>query len=147
MNSNTKYDILIIGGGISACVFASEYLKCFPEKKIAIIEAGRGLGGRSSTRNSKKFKGWKINHGSPNLNICNERNNKLIRKFIAELVINKVIENDDSEFIHLNRNNKSELSINTDFYRGNSYLSLSSMRDLSEKIIKADNISSKIEFF
>ena len=56
--SNFIYDLLIIGGGISACVFASRYLKNNITKKIALIEIGRGLGGRSSTRISKKYEGW-----------------------------------------------------------------------------------------
>ena len=58
MKSDFTYDLLIVGGGISACVFASNYLQNNITKKIALIEAGRGLGGRSSTRISKSFKGW-----------------------------------------------------------------------------------------
>ena len=57
MKSNSTYDLLIIGGGISACVFVSNYLKTINPKKIALIEVGRQLGGRSSTRISKRFKG------------------------------------------------------------------------------------------
>ena len=64
MKSAVKYDLLIIGGGISACVFASKYLKNNITKKVGLIEIGRGLGGRSSTRISKKYNGWKLNHGS-----------------------------------------------------------------------------------
>ena len=74
MNSDFKYDLLIIGGGISSCVFASKYLQKNITKKVALIEVGRGLGGRSSTRISRRFKGWELNHGSPNLNICNYKN-------------------------------------------------------------------------
>ena len=59
MKSDVTYDLLIIGGGISACVFASNYLKNNITKKVGLIEIGRGLGGRSSTRISKKYKGWK----------------------------------------------------------------------------------------
>ena len=55
MKSNVTYDLLIICGGISACVFASKYLKNNITKKVGLIEIGRGLGGRSSTRISKKF--------------------------------------------------------------------------------------------
>jgi len=84
MKSDVKYDLLIIGGGISACVFASQYLKNNITKKVGLIEVGRGLGGRSSTRISKRFKGWKLNHGAPNFNISNIKN-KLIRK-ILELI-------------------------------------------------------------
>ena len=50
MKSDVTYDLLIIGGGISACVFASKYLKNNITKKVGLIEIGRGLGGRSSTR-------------------------------------------------------------------------------------------------
>ena len=77
MKSDFTYDLLIIGGGISACVFASKYLKNNITKKIALIEIGRGLGGRSSTRISKRFKGWKLNHGAPNFNISKSNDNPL----------------------------------------------------------------------
>ena len=89
MKSDVKYDLLIIGGGISACVFASQYLKNNITKKVGLIEIGRGLGGRSSTRNSKKYEGWKLNHGSPNFNISNSKNNLLLKRYIDELLENK----------------------------------------------------------
>jgi len=56
MKSVVNYDLLIIGGGISACVFASKFLKNNITKKVGLIEIGRGLGGRSSTRVSKNMK-------------------------------------------------------------------------------------------
>ena len=102
MKSNLTYDLLIIGGGISACVFASKYLKNNITKKIALIEIGRGLGGRSSTRISKRFKGWKLNHGSPNFNISNSKNNLLLKSYIDELIDNKFIKIDDSDIFFLN---------------------------------------------
>ena len=38
MKSDVTYDLLIIGGGISACVFASNYLKNNIAKKVGLIE-------------------------------------------------------------------------------------------------------------
>ena len=108
MKSDFTYDLLIIGGGISACVFASKYLKNNFEKKIALIEIGRGLGGRSSTRISKRFKGWELNHGAPNFNITNTKNNLLIKSYINELLENKFIKIDDSEIFFLNQDLNSE---------------------------------------
>ena len=86
MQRDFTYDLLIVGGGISACVFASKYLKNNISKKVALIEIGRGLGGRSSTRISKRFKGWKLNQGSPNFNISNNKNNLLLKSYIDELL-------------------------------------------------------------
>ena len=97
MKTNFSYDLLIIGGGISACVFASKYLKNNIKKKIALLEIGRGLGVRSSTRLSKRFKGWKLNHGAPNFNISNSKNNLLLKRYIDELLEKKYIKIDDSE--------------------------------------------------
>ena len=86
MNKDNLYDIAIIGGGISSSVFASNYIKNDTKGRIAIIENGRNLGGRSSTRNSISNKGWRLNHGAPNFNICNSSNNKLLKAFIQELL-------------------------------------------------------------
>ena len=97
MKSDLNYDLLIIGGGISSCVFASKYIQKNVKEKVGLIETGRGLGGRSSTRISKRYKGWKLNHGAPNLNIRNSKNNLLLRNYIDELLENKFIKIDDSE--------------------------------------------------
>ena len=71
MWNDNIYDFVVIGGGISSCVFVSSHIKNGFNGRIAIIENGRNLGGRSSTRNSFTNKGWKLNHGCPNFNICN----------------------------------------------------------------------------
>ncbi len=147
MSSDLKYDLVIIGGGISACVFASKYLKNNTSKKIALIEIGRGLGGRSSTRISKRFKGWKLNHGSPNFNISNSKNNLLLKSYIDELLKNKFIKIDDSDIFFLNEDLNSEIKKNCEFSSGVSYLSLDSMSQLSQKIIESDNLKGKIDFY
>ena len=101
MKGNFSYDLLIIGAGISGCVFASKYSQNNITKKIALIEVGRGFGGRSSTRISKKYKGWKLNHGAPNINISNSKNNLLLKSYINELLENKFIQIDDSDIVFL----------------------------------------------
>jgi predicted NAD/FAD-dependent oxidoreductase len=59
MINDTVYDIAIIGGGISSSVFVSTHIKNGFKGKIAIIENGRNLGGRASTRISFINSGWK----------------------------------------------------------------------------------------
>ena len=147
MKSDFKYDLLIIGGGISACVFASKYLQNNIEKKVALIEIGRGLGGRSSTRISKRFKGWKLNHGAPNLNISNSKDNPQLKSYIDELLENKFIKIDDSELVYLNEELNPETFKKSEFTCGENYLSLYSMSQLSKKIIEFDGLSRKIDFY
>ena len=147
MKSDFTYDLLIIGGGISACVFASKYLQNNITKKIALIEVGRRLGGRSSTRISKTFKGWKLNHGSPNLNISNSKNNLLLKSYIDELLKNKFIKIDDSDFVSLDEQSNLENIKKSEFYWGVNYLSLFSMSQLSQKIIEFNDLRGKIDFY
>ena len=147
MKSDVTYDLLIIGGGISACVFASKYLKNNIKKKVGLIEIGRGLGGRSSTRISKRFKGWKLNHGSPNFNISNSKNNLLLKRYIDELLENKYIKIDDSDIFFLNEDSHLETTKKSEFSSGVNYLSLDSMSELSKKIIDSNNLKEKIDFF
>ena len=147
MKSNCKYDLLIIGGGISACVFASSYLQINNSKKVALIEVGRGLGGRSSTRISKRFKGWKLNHGAPNLNIKNSKKNYLLKSFINKLLEKKFIRIDDSEMVFLDEKSNFGDFIKSEFSCGINYLSLFTMSELSEKIIEFDDFKGKIDYF
>ena len=86
MTNDVIYDLAIIGGGISSCVFTYSHIKNGFNGKIAIIENGRDLGGRSSTRNSLTNKGWQLNHGSPNFNISNGTKNLFLKSFIQDLL-------------------------------------------------------------
>ena len=147
MKKGFKYDLIIIGGGISACVFASKYLRNNTTKKIALIEVGRGLGGRSSTRISKRFKGWRLNHGAPNLNICNSKNDFLLKSFIDGLLENKLIKIDDSEIVSLDEEANLETMISSEFNCGINYHSLFSMSQLSENIIELNNLRANIDFY
>jgi predicted NAD/FAD-dependent oxidoreductase len=147
IEGNSLYDLIIIGGGISACVFASKYLQKNVTKKIALIEVGRGLGGRSSTRISKRFKGWKLNHGAPNFNIKNNRENLLLRNYIDELLENKFIKIDDSELISLGDELKLKKNIKSEFYCWDNYLSSFSMSELCQQIIEFNNLRGRIDFF
>ena len=147
MKSDFKYDLLIIGGGISSCVFASNYLQKNIKQKVGLIEVGRGLGGRASTRISKRYKGWKLNHGAPNLNIFNSKNNLLLKNYIDELLENEFIKIDDSELIYLDKDSKLETTNKSEFSCGDNYLSLFSMSQLSQNIIEFNNSRGKIDFY
>jgi len=147
MKSDSTYDLLIIGGGISSCVFTSKYLHNNITKRIALFEAGRGLGGRSSTRISKRFKGWSLNHGAPNFNICNSKNNLLLKRYIDELLDNKFIKQDYSELVSLDEASNLYTINKSEFTCGVNYLSLFSMSQLSQKIIELNDSRRKIDYY
>jgi len=147
MKSDLTYDLIIIGGGISACVFASKYINNNTTSKIALIEFGRGLGGRSSTRISRRFRGWKLNHGAPNFNISNSKNNFFLKSYIDELLENNFIKVDDSELLFLDEQSNLKTTEKSEFSSGVNYLSLFSMSQLSQKIIELNNLSREIDFY
>ena len=147
MINDTFYDIAIIGGGISSCVFSSFHLKNGYQGRIAIIENGRNLGGRSSTRNSISNSGWQLNHGSPNFNICNSNNNQLLKAFIQELLDSKIIQSDPSDLIELYEDPRDQKKIISDFHSCKNYTSSSSMTDLSRNIINHNNLKNQVDFF
>ena len=147
MKIDYYYDFAIIGGGISSCVFASSHIKNGFNGRIAIIENGRNLGGRSSTRNSLNNHGWQLNHDSPNFNIVNSTNNQLLKVFIQELLDSKIIQTDNSDLIELHEDTKIDPKLNSDFFRGVNYISSTSMSELSEKIISHNNFKNQVDFF
>tara|TARA_Y100000589_G_scaffold302993_1_gene314965 strand:- start:329 stop:541 length:213 start_codon:yes stop_codon:yes gene_type:complete len=63
------YDLIVIGGGISSSTFIANILEQGFTGKIAVVEAGRGLGGRCATRYLYRDKKLALNHGCPNFNI------------------------------------------------------------------------------
>ena len=147
MINDTFYDIAIIGGGISSCVFSSFHLKNGYQGRFAIIENGRNLGGRSSTRNSISNSGWQLNHGSPNFNICNSNNNELLKTFIQELLDSKIIQSDPSDLIELYEDPRDQKKIICDFHSCENYISNSSMSDLSKNILNHNNLKNQVDFY
>ena len=147
MIKDKLYDIAIIGGGISASVFASTHIKNGFNGKIALIENGRNHGGRASTRISRAKSEWQINHGSPNFNICNISNNKLLKTFLQELLDAEIIQSDTSDLIELYEDTQYHKKIKSCFYSGQNYISRSSMSDLSKNIISLYNIRNQVDYF
>ena len=64
---NKVYDFIVIGAGISACTFASFLNKRFSDASIMLIEHGRRIGGRATTRKSRKNQILEFDHGLPSI--------------------------------------------------------------------------------
>ena len=140
------YDLLIIGAGVSGAVLASSLVNKGFKGKIGIIENGRNFGGRCSSRISLKNTGWTLNHGSPNFNIQSNPN-KLLSKFLNELLKKDLIFLDDSEVIEINNNLETSHNQNNIFYQGKVYRARSTMSLLLEELVNEGIKFNKIELF
>ena len=141
------YDLVVIGGGISSSTFIANILEQGFKGKIAVIEAGRGLGGRCSTRYSHGDKKLALNHGCPNFNIRRYQNNSCLDNFIKELLDKNFIKSLESSFFELDENYKFSKKCENQFYLGNVYTSTTNMSKLVENIIQKNNSNDQIDFY
>ena len=141
------YDLVVIGGGISSATFIANILKQGFNGRIAVVEAGRGLGGRCSTRYRYKDKKFSLNHGCPNFNIKSHKKNPLLDNFIEELLDKKLIKSLDNLFFELDENFKFQKNYDNEFYFGNVYTSTTNMSKLVENIIHLYNSKDQIDFY
>ncbi len=141
------YDLVVIGGGISSSTFISNLLKNGFKGKIALVEAGRGLGGRCSTRYNQKDKKVGLNHGCPNFNIKNTLINSCLDNFIKELLDRNFIKSLDNACFEIDENYKFSKELKNDFYIGNVFTSNTEMSKLVENIIHLYNPNDQIDFY
>lgn len=61
--------LLIVGAGVSGCALAAQLRRLGWRGPIRIVEAGRGVGGRAASRPDRQDPGWRLDHGTPFLNL------------------------------------------------------------------------------
>jgi len=141
------YDLVVIGGGISSSTFIANIIKQGFKGKIAVVEAGRGLGGRCSTRYRYKDKKLAINHGCPNFNIKNFQKDICLDNFIKELLDKNLIKSLDNSIFQIDENYKFSKTYDNEFYLGNVYTSTTNMSKLVENIIHLYDSKDQIDFY
>jgi len=141
------YELIVIGGGISSSTLVSNLLAKGFKGNIAIIETGRNLGGRCSSRISKKNSGWILNHGSPNFNIVNNSNDLKLNNFLSELLEKNIIKKDNSLLIELDKNLNFSNNLTNEFCTGNIYSSTSFMGDLANQILNLNNKNKQVDLY
>ena len=60
-----EVDLAVIGAGLAGCSLIGRLDQLRSKLSIALIEAGRGPGGRTATRRRRDQSGWLLNHGAP----------------------------------------------------------------------------------
>ena len=63
------YDLVVIGAGLGGCSFLASLKRLGFQGRIALVEAGRGPGGRTASRRSRTDPSWCINHGAPAISL------------------------------------------------------------------------------
>ena len=135
------YDFIVIGGGISACTLASLLNQKFSDASILLIEHGRRIGGRATTRKSRKNKILEFDHGLPSLSF-NKNISKDIVTLISPLIKSKKLVDISDDILTINEFGEiSNLSIDSKSYRGFPF-----MINFCEEIINQSTNPKNIHF-
>ena len=62
-------DLVVIGAGLSGCSLISRLRQLNWSGTIALVEAGRGPGGRTATRRRRDRPQWRLDHGAPGFHL------------------------------------------------------------------------------
>ena len=63
------HELVVVGAGLAGCSLLARLHQCGYDANIAVVEAGRGPGGRSATRQRRDDLIWRLDHGCPGLNL------------------------------------------------------------------------------
>ena len=138
---NTIYDFIVIGSGISACTFASLLNKRFSDVSILLVEQGRRIGGRATTRKSRINKILDFDHGLPSITFSKYTSQDIL-KLISPLINSKKLIDISSDILIIN-----EFGIMDNLYTNDKiYRSLPFMINFCEEIINQSIIPKNINF-
>ena len=99
-------EIGVIGAGVSGCSLIARLRQCGYKNKIAVVEAGRGPGGRMATRQRRGDPVWRLDHGAPGFTLS-ENPTGALKKFLTPLKESGALKREEGEVLWLNR--KAEL--------------------------------------
>ncbi len=135
------YDFIVIGAGISACTFSSFLNKRFPDVSILLVEHGRRIGGRATTRKSRKNKILKFDHGLPSISFSKHISEDILT-LISPLINSKKLEDISNDILLIN-----EFGVlNNAFSNYKHYRSLPFMKNFCEEILNQSINQKKINF-
>tara|TARA_B100000214_G_C23948802_1_gene619354 strand:+ start:553 stop:1668 length:1116 start_codon:yes stop_codon:yes gene_type:complete len=135
------YDFTVIGAGISACTFSSFLNNRFSDASIILIEQGRRVGGRATTRKSRKNKNLEFDHGLPSFSLS-DNISKDILTFIAPLIDAKKLLDISNDILTID-----ELGyIKPTSHHQKTFRSVPSMINFCQEIIYQSNNPQKIDF-
>jgi len=69
MPDRSKVDLAVIGAGLAGCACLARLHQQGFEGTTALVEAGRGPGGRIATRRRRECPNWRLDHGAPGIQL------------------------------------------------------------------------------
>jgi renalase len=138
---NNIYDVVVIGAGISACTFASVMNTRFSNASILLVEHGRKIGGRATTRISRKNKNLEFDHGLPSISF-NQHTSQDILNLITPLINSKKLVDISNNILLMNQFGY----LNNIFTNEKNYRSLPYMANFCEEIVNQSTNPKKINF-
>ncbi len=139
MKSN--YDFIVIGAGISACTFASFLNKRLPDISILLVESGRRIGGRATTRKSRKNKILEFDHGLPSISFSQYISEDILT-LILPLIHSRKLVDISNEILIMNEFGL----LNNKFTSDKTYRSLPFMKDFCDEIVNQSINPKNISF-
>ena len=98
-----EVDLAVVGAGLSGCSLIGRFHQLQSNLNIALIEAGRGPGGRAASRRRRDQSGWLLDHGAPGFALKNPPS-KGMKELLSPLQSAGVLQ----------RNKRPVLSLDTD---------------------------------
>ncbi len=138
---NNIFDFIVIGAGISACTFATFLNQRFSEASILLIEHGRRVGGRSTTRKSRKNTILEFDHGLPSISFSKQISED-IEELISPLIKSKKLLDISNDILIINEFGE----MNNEFPKNRIYRGLPFMKNFCEEIINQSINPRKINF-
>ena len=138
---NKNYDFIVIGAGISACTFASFLNKRFSDASILLVEQGRRIGGRATTRKSRKNKILEFDHGLPSISFSQHTSQDILT-LISPLINSKKLVDISNHILLMNESG----FLNNALTNEKTYRSLPFMANFCEEIINQSTNKKKINF-
>ena len=98
-----EVDLAVIGAGLSGCSLIGRLQQLQSSLNIAVIEAGRGPGGRAASRRRRDSNSWLLDHGAPGFSLSCSMTEGM-EALLAPLHSARVLQRDDRPVLSLDAN-------------------------------------------
>ena len=95
-------EIGVIGAGVSGCSLIARLRQCGYKNKIAVLEAGRGPGGRMATRQRRGDPVWRLDHGAPGFTLS-ENATGALKQLLTPLKESGALKREQGTVLWLNK--------------------------------------------